>query len=48
MLNGIGAKDDGEAFGPPGADEVLEDSGAAQSDVVEEAECLEVEVVVAP
>ena len=44
----VGAEDDGEPLGLPGADEVLEGRGAAQGDVVEEAEGLEVEVVIAP
>jgi hypothetical protein len=42
----VGAEDDGESLGLPGADDMREDDWAAEGDVVEEAEGLEVEVVV--
>ena len=44
----IGAEDDREPLGPLGAGDVLEDTVAPQGDVVEEAQRLEVLVVVAP
>jgi hypothetical protein len=44
----LAAEDDREPLGSLGADEVLEDPVAPQGDVVEEAEGLEVLVVVAP